>query len=176
MKKPAINRVLQVCMVVDDLDAYVKHWNNDYGIGPWALFNFNESTLEQQRVEGADGKWGTRMALCNALNIQLELVQPLYGETTHMIFLREHGPGLHHLAIEPSGGFETWVENLKERSKDHFILGGNEKGSHGEREFEYVDLRDELGAILETYNDFNDFQPGPNPVAGTYPPSGAKEV
>lgn len=170
MQKPVIKKILQISIVVDNLDSYMKCWNNDYGIGPWTLLNFNENTLDKQRIDGVSGKWGIRMALCDALNVQLELIEPVYGDTTYMQFLKEHGPGLHHLAIEPCGGFEAWKKALTERNKLNFIIGGNEMGAQGEREFEYVDLRDELGAILETYYDTNGFIPGPNPAAGTYPP------
>ncbi len=69
MKKPAIEKILQISIIVDDLGAYVKRWNDDYGIGPWTLMNFNESTLDKQRIEGKDTKWGIKMALCDALNI-----------------------------------------------------------------------------------------------------------
>ncbi len=86
-----------------------------------------------------------------------------------MQFLKKNGPGLHHLAIAPNGGFEAWAETLKEIGKYEFIVGGNEQGSQGEREFEYVDMTDELGCILETYYDTNGFKPGPKLLAGTYP-------
>ena len=170
MAEPAIDRVLQISMVVDDLEAYVKRWNDEYGIGPWTLMEFNEHTLKAQRIEGKAQKWGMKMALCNALNIQLELIQPLYGDTTYMRFLQEHGPGLHHLAIEPAGGFPAWAERLRERGGPGFVLGGNEAGQRGERQFEYVDLRRELGTIFETYYDTGGFQPGTGTAAGTYPP------
>lgn len=169
MKKPAIDKILQISIILDDLDAYMKRWNDDYGIGPWVRLNFNENTLDEQRIQEQPAKWGIKMALCDALNVQIELIEPVYGDTTYMRFLKEHGPGLHHLAIAPNGGFEAWKEGLRERGKLSFIIGGNEKGAAGEREFEYVDLRDELGVILETYYDTNGFIPGPNPAAGTYP-------
>lgn len=164
-----IEKILQISMVVDDVHAYVRRWNDDYGIGPWTFLHFDENTLDAQRIGGAPGKWGIDMALCDALNVQIELIEPLYGDTTYMKFLKENGPGLHHLAIEPKGGFPAWKDFLAERGKDHFIVGGNEMGAQGQRQFEYVDLRDELGAILETYYDTDGFKPGPRPFAGTYP-------
>lgn len=175
MPEPAISRVLQVSIVVDDLEGYVRRWNDTYGIGPWVLMEFNEYTLQAQRIGGKKAPWGMKMALCDALNIQLELIQPTYGETTYMQFLREHGPGLHHLAIEPEGGFPAWEKRMRERGAQPFVLGGNEAGAQGQREFEYVDLRGELGAIFETYYDTGGFQPGAGPLAGTYPPDAQKE-
>ena len=171
MEKPAIKKILQLSMIVDDLDAYIRRWNDDYGIGPWTILEFTEKTMHELRIQEVPEPWGMRMAMCDALNIQLELIQPLYGETDYMIFLREHGPGLHHMAIEPAGGFEAWCAGLKARGKLHFILGGNELGAKGEREFEYVDLRDELGSVFETYYDTNGFEPGSANFVGTYPPA-----
>ena len=171
MEKPAIKKILQISMIVDDLDAYMRRWNDEYGIGPWTILQFNEKTLLRQHIKGKDEPWAMRMATCDALNVQLELIQPLYGESDYMVFLREHGPGLHHIAIEPAGGFPVWAEGLKARGVDHFLLGGREQGAQGQREFEYVDLRADLGTIFETYYDTNGFVPGPAPFAGTYPPS-----
>ncbi|MBE6009037.1 MAG: glyoxalase [Lachnospiraceae bacterium] len=169
MAEPTIKKILQISMVVDDAKRYAKCWNDDYGIGPWTFLHFDETTLDAQRIEGAPAKWGVELALCDALNVQIELIEPLYGDTTYMQFLKEYGPGLHHMAVEPTGGFPAWKEFLQARGKDHFIVGGNEMGAQGQRQFEYVDLRDELGVILETYHDTDGFMPGPVPFDGTYP-------
>lgn len=167
--EPKIKKILQICMVVDDVKKYVKKWNDAYGIGPWTFLHFDETTLDEQRIDGAPAKWGIDMALCDALNVQIELIEPLYGDTTYAQFLKEHGPGLHHLAVEPTDGFPAWADFLKERGKDQFVIGGKEMGAQGARQFEYVDLRDDLGAILETYHDTDGFEPGAGPFVGTYP-------
>ena len=170
MKEGAIKKILQISMIVDDLEAYLRRWNDDFGIGPWILMEFNENTVDEQYIHEKPEKWGVKVAVCNSLNVQLEMIQPLYGDIDPMLFLKSHGPGIHHIAVEPTGDFPAWKEKLREMDKLHFLYGGKEAGASGVREFEFVDLQKELGAVMETYYDTGGFVPGPSTFRGYYPP------
>ena len=145
-KEPAIKKLLQVSMVVDDLEAYVKRYNDEYGIGPWHILEFDENSVKKMHINGEDAKWGIKLAFCDSLNVQLEFIEPTYGESPYMTFLREHGPGLHHIYADTEPGFMS-----KMVGKGYTpIVGGEERGG---RKFNYLDLGKELGCIMEFIED-----------------------
>ncbi|GEO26443.1 hypothetical protein AAC03nite_22280 [Alicyclobacillus acidoterrestris] len=42
----------RLCVVIDDIDRYAKTYNDDYGIGPWAFFDFNGDTIDDMTLRG----------------------------------------------------------------------------------------------------------------------------
>jgi methylmalonyl-CoA/ethylmalonyl-CoA epimerase len=44
--KPLFEKVLQIAMVVEDCDEAVKKWADDYGIGPWKIYEFNPANRQ----------------------------------------------------------------------------------------------------------------------------------
>ena len=95
MSKPPFTKVIQVGVVVKDVDKTVERLS-ELGIGP-----FNEMKLPEGRVGWfrgdpmhADFKiFGAMMG-----DIQLELIQPLSGNSPHMEFLQTKGEGIQHIA------------------------------------------------------------------------------
>lgn len=90
--------VKQVCVVVRDLDAAVRRYHDDYGIGPWYLFRYED-------IEGVVGgdrvKFSVRVALTRIdERFEWELIQPLDDRSIYSEFLRERGEGVHHVAVD----------------------------------------------------------------------------
>jgi len=162
--KPVFTKVNQICMVVDDIYAYMKRFNDDYGIGPWVVLHFDSSNTTDMILNGQREDFDIRLALCDALNVQLELIQPLSDNSDYANFLRTHGPGLHHLSLEPADGYSKIREFLKERGRNETLIGGMDAGG---MEFAYVDLRPELGFINELFNPPENFVMPP--AEDTYP-------
>ena len=46
MRDPVFTGALQVAVVVTDLDVAMKTYVEDYGIGPWEIYEFNPDTME----------------------------------------------------------------------------------------------------------------------------------
>ena len=45
MRQPAFTETLQIALVVRDLEATMRTYVDDYGIGPWAIYEFNPDTV-----------------------------------------------------------------------------------------------------------------------------------
>ena len=90
---------VQVGMVVSDLDQTLEKFQSLLGIGPFRMAEYppagEEGCLREYQGKPAD--FTARFCFFHFGNIELEVIQPLTGNSIWSDFLREHGPGLHHL-------------------------------------------------------------------------------
>ncbi|MFD1250561.1 VOC family protein [Nocardioides ginsengisoli] len=92
--------VTQLAWVTDDLDATEQALGATLGAGEWARMpgvRFEPDTC-RYRDEPAD--FVADISLSYAGDLQLELIRPVAGESIYSEFLRERGPGLHHVCCE----------------------------------------------------------------------------
>jgi methylmalonyl-CoA/ethylmalonyl-CoA epimerase len=158
MKKPVFDKVTQISVVVDDLYAYMKRYNDVYGIGPWIVLHFDKRNTNDMIIKGQRKNFDIKLALCGCLNIQWELIQPLDENGTYAEFLRRHGPGIHHVCLQPAEGYQEFRKFLAARGFGETLIGGTDAGG---MEFSYVDLTKDLGFIAEFMNPPKDFVPPP---------------
>src|SRR5262245_54439633 len=99
MLDPAFTDTLQVAMVVRDLDATMRAYVDDYGIGPWEIYEFNPDTVRDMRENGEPVARSWRLALARVGQVQWELIQPLDEESIYARFLAAYGEGVHHVGV-----------------------------------------------------------------------------
>jgi len=160
-KKPVFTNILQIGTVVKDCDATVRKFADDYGIGPWNIYEFNPDTVSDMIIEGKPVNYAMRLALCNIGNVQWEIIQPKDDISLYARFLKEHGEGLHHVAFDTEN-YEETVEFYKKKGKPVF-QGGTWKGLT----YTYLDSLNDLGIVAEIYKLDPDFK-WPEPEA-VYP-------
>ena len=91
----SFTRVIQVGLVVRDVEKTVERLTS-LGIGP-----FNEMVLSPEREEWfRDKRMYADFKIYGAMigDIQLELIQPLSGDSPHKEFLESKGEGIQHIA------------------------------------------------------------------------------
>jgi hypothetical protein len=163
-KKEIFTGVTQISIVVDDIHAYMRRYNDDYGIGPWTILRFDGSNTREMKLWGRREDFEIRLAICDCMNVQLELIQPLGENGDYAEFLRRNGPGVHHVCMGLAKGYEKTREFLSGRGFEETLIGGVDSGG---MEFAYVDLTKDLGFVLEMMNPPEDF--APPPPEGFYP-------
>ena len=159
MPEPAFTETLQVAIIVRDLDKAVRTYWDDYGIGPWSIYEFNPDTVEGMHQDGEpiDASW--RLALTMVGSCMWELIEPLDDRSDYARFLAEKGEGVHHVAVGlPS--FDGFVERTKAKG-EKLVLGGTYNGVT----FAYFPTKDDLGVVTEG---FSAIPEGQEPDA-TYP-------
>ena len=108
MQNKTENWVLtQVGVVVKDVEKVVERLG-ELGIGPFdkmALPPEREEYFREKRMYAEFDIRGTRMG-----NVQLELIQPLEGDSPHREFLETKGEGIQHVMYQ--------VDNLEETVKE----------------------------------------------------------
>lgn len=146
MREAAFTETLQVALVVRDLEAAMRTYVHDYGIGPWAIYEFNPDTVRNMTAEGEPVECAWRLALARVGQVHWELIQPLDERSTYGQFLAEKGEGVHHVGVAvPS--YDRAIAAVAERGRE-IVLGGEYNGVT----FAYLPTGDDLGVITEIFD------------------------
>ena len=132
--------IVQVGILVRDVEKAAKKLERLVGIGPFEIL---EPDYRDLTYRGKTGRFKMRIALARAGPVQVELMQPLYGETIYVEFAQRKGYGLHHLGIKT----ENMEQSVKEMQDKGFkvIQSGNRPGV----KWAYLSTEEETGVIFE---------------------------
>jgi methylmalonyl-CoA/ethylmalonyl-CoA epimerase len=145
MAEQLLTEVIQLCVVTTDLDRAIGIWSDKYGVGPWHVFTLDSSQMEST-VHGRPAELGMRIAVTQFTpNMQLELIQPLDGNSIYAESLTTHGgrDHVHHIKCDNADHDATIA---------HFRSIGVEaaqSGKLGELRYAYFDTEDDLGFAIE---------------------------
>ena len=82
----------QVAYIVEDMDQAVPRYEALFG-----PFTVSEQTLPDCTVRGATTDLEMKMAVSSSSPVEIELIQPVKGESPWSEHLASHGEGLHHV-------------------------------------------------------------------------------
>ena len=99
MREPVFTETLQIALVVRDLEATMRTYVHEYGIGPWEIYEFNPDTVAEMVKDGEPAEYALRIAVTMVGSVQWELIQPLDDRSMYAEFLATKGEGLHHVAV-----------------------------------------------------------------------------
>lgn len=138
-------RIIQIAIVVRDAEKAAKRYGELFGIGPWRLVDLSPANviLHGKPLKNYDGV--IRAALANLGDIQLELLQPLHGPSTHMEFAKQHGQGVHHVSFGPVPNHDEMLADLRKAGygiEMQGLLGGAIT-------FTYMATQEDLGTVFE---------------------------
>ncbi len=98
------------------------------------------------KVFGERKNYTAKIAMCNVGDVEIELLQPTDDISDYSRFLKEHGEGVHHLAVqEDKAEFGKIMEARKIPEITSGIIDGFAK-------YQYFDTQKDLGFITETYD------------------------
>lgn len=159
--KPKFTEVVQICSVVEDLDKTVQIYEDVYGIGPWLYTGEDDFRFYKGKtfVRGRQVDFEARIACCYALNISLEIIQPLDDKSHYAEFLREDGQTMQHMMVKPTNNDQFGLMNfLRTRGNPPLFEGWVGSKPFTEQYWcNYTDARKDLGFIIELAH-------GPTPV------------
>jgi len=97
INKLGLPTIIQIGMVVRDLEKAIHYYESVLGLGPFVKpkIIFTEKYYYGNLVES---KW--IMGFCSLGSVELEIIQPITGQTVYHDFLKEKGEGLHHLGFD----------------------------------------------------------------------------
>ena len=148
-------KLLQIGIIVEDLDAAVKHYEEDFGMGPWEIGGSPD--FPDFKIDGVLSGPVTRAAFLKAFGMELELIEPT-APSAYKTWLEEHGPGIHHIAVLTKDPTEKVLEKCEKLTGKKTWLRGT--GESVGCDFSYVDLTKELGIFVELYNEDRSAQAG----------------
>ena len=93
MRLPAFTETVQLAIVVRDLDAAMRTYVHDYGIGPWEIYEFHPGNVADMREDGEPVERSWRLAIAYVGQVQWELIEPLDEESVYARFLAGRAAG-----------------------------------------------------------------------------------
>ena len=139
-------QTLQVSVVVPDLEAAMRTYVEDYGIGPWNIYGFNPGNVSGMHERGTPVERSWRLALAQVGDVQWELVEPQDDGSVYARFLAEHGPGVHHVGVAVPD-YQATLDELGARGHE-VLLGGTYNGVT----FAYLSTDRDLGVVTEMFD------------------------
>ena len=162
MREPIFTGTLQVSVVVPELEAAMRTYVEQYGIGPWDVYEFHPGNVQGMHERGQPVERSWRLALAQVGEVQWELVEPRDEDSVYARFLAEHGTGVHHVGVAVSD-YERTLAELGDRGHD-VLLGGTYNGVT----FAYLSTDRDLGVVTEIFDGAPGRDQQPDAV---YPPA-----
>ena len=147
----------QICIIVDDADAYAKRYSELFGIPiPEVHVTDGHSETEAEYYgEATEAK--ARIYHWHFGNVGFELLQPLGPKSVWQDWLDEHGPSVHHVAfrVKDSEGVAREFARLGYPvTQKGFYTGRHPNGGHTGM-YTYLDTGDALGTVFELLEHFD---------------------
>lgn len=149
-REPELTETGQIGMVVRDLDATIRRYVEDFGIGPWTIFEVGPENASNLMHEGKPLEGRCRSAAAMVGSVMWELTQPLDDKGIFARFLREKGEGVHHIAVHTRDYYGLVAEY--ERRGVTFPLSGSFAGI----DVAYLPTERSHGVILEIFSGMPD--------------------
>lgn len=138
--------IRQMGYVVDDIDAAMRHWIDDLGVGPF--YYIEEQPFVNFRYKGAPSSPVISVALAHSGGVQVELIQQRNDEpSAFREFLDSGEEGLQHVAFWTT----SFDEHVREAGRRHMVAlqdGWSGSGRPDER-FAYFTHRGHRGTVVE---------------------------
>jgi methylmalonyl-CoA/ethylmalonyl-CoA epimerase len=145
MREPVFIETMQIGIVVPDLDAAIRSYEDRYGIGPWSVFEVDPAMAKDVQVHGRPAEYRCRAATTTVGQVMWELIEPLDDTSLFARFLAEKGGGLHHVAVS-TPSFDEAVAAGTATGKPLVL-----SGVFGGIEVSYLPTQDDLGVLLEVF-------------------------
>jgi methylmalonyl-CoA/ethylmalonyl-CoA epimerase len=143
-------KIYQIAWVTRDLEKSMKAWVENLQIGPWTVLTFTEKTLKYLKVDNqtVTEPFKFLIGISWIGDMQLELIQPVYGPTIYQAFIDKHGEGLHHVKERIT---EEATEAVLQEYRDQGI-GVTQTGQFETDFHYYLDSEPKLDFIYELGN------------------------
>ncbi len=102
---------VEICIATRSLETSLKALVG-LGIGPWGLYQFNETTVADRRSYGEPDPYVINVAFAQNGPIIWELMEPVTGAKTLQLALEDREQALHHVAFDGSD------QSIEERRKE----------------------------------------------------------
>jgi methylmalonyl-CoA/ethylmalonyl-CoA epimerase len=141
---------VQIGIVVKDLDRTVRVLTDIFNIGPFHYITYPPEDRPDIQLDyrGAVGNFSHKLAFARLGSVELEIIQPLFGESILTEFLDEHGEGIHHIRLN-TPDLDTSLDFLSQKGI-HPIMSGS--GLRPGTRWVHLDTADQVGFIIEMMN------------------------
>ena len=143
-------RIYQIAFLVYDVEKSMQKWVDLLKIGPWLVVEMNEKNCKNVIENGSPSTEPFKFYSACAMvgEIQIELIQPVFGVSVYEEFMEKHGEGLHHIKeYIPDDQLDETIKNYGEKNLNIIRQGHFVEDIHI-----YLNTMNELGFQLELGN------------------------
>jgi methylmalonyl-CoA/ethylmalonyl-CoA epimerase len=145
MDQPLFSDVVQIGIVVQSAEDTARRYQELLGITDW---HFNE--VDTENGKGANFRSHGEPIEAKALlvwtqlgNVELELIEPKDQDSVYAKFLRERGPGIHHVMFA-TGDYDACLDRMQANGISTLLSGELQN-----TRFQLLDTADTLGVMIE---------------------------
>lgn len=133
----------QVALVVRDIESAARKWADVLSMPVPEIIVTAPGLEVEQTFQGAPSNARAKLAFFQLGQFQLELIEPVGGDSTWQEVLDRKGEGFHHLAFWVDG-MQHSVDFLRDKG-----ISMVQRGDMGEGQYAYFDAEEPLGVTLE---------------------------
>ena len=143
-------KIYQIAWVTRDLEKSMKAWVENLKIGPWIVLTFTDQSLKYLKVDDKTVAEPFKFLIGISWigDMQLEIIEPVYGPTIYEAFIQKHGEGLHHIKERIA---DDAIEGVVQEYRDKGI-GVTQTGQFETDFHYYLDTEPKLDFIYELGN------------------------
>lgn len=134
---------VQLGYVVRDLAAAEVWFQEVLGVPAWTRME-NMTFGADCRYRGRPADYAAHLSIGYLGDTQIELIEPLRGESPYTEFLESRGTGLHHLAFDVPD-FDATIDALGETGLEPIAVGSVGPGNR----FAYFDCESAQASVIE---------------------------
>lgn len=138
-------KICHLGIIVPDVEKAVKIYEEVLGIGPWVIGD-SSPFFDDKIVNGKPGMY-VRNAVFTGEGYEIELIMPLTDDGVYAEWLRDKGPGLHHIKFETNDSHDEICSQIEAASGRKPYL--HVEWPDGRTLVDYADLLRECGLLIE---------------------------
>lgn len=154
MSKIDLNRYMHVGVVVENIEAALEKMQKVFNLEGYTITDFPPREMKKEDVQlfyrGKKNWFTARFCFIKMGHSEIELIEPVEGESVWRDFLNEKGEGVHHLKYEVDSLNEA-IRYFKEKGIP-CCQYGSAVGRNLGKTWAYFDTTRELGYVIEVLN------------------------
>lgn len=139
-------QICQIAEVVKDVETVMKRLYEDFGIGPWDVYEYGPHNIQDSLYRGRPNTQRYALAVAWHHGLQFELMSPIDGFSIYNEFIEKQGYGLQHIKLY----YKDCAKAIADYQKKGYEVV--QSGRIGEDEFYYLESVDKVGATIELGN------------------------
>ncbi len=135
----------QLGFVVADIHSFAAEMEKLLGVGPFEVHEWPPPGIDPESIfNGKPARWRMRIAFARLGNIDIELIQPVEGNSVFQQSLDQNGSCLNHLRFK----VKEFDQAVADVVKKGYPLISSGKGVHAGSRWAYFDTRSILNGLF----------------------------
>jgi hypothetical protein len=137
-------QIVKIGIVVEDVEKTAARYSELFGVGPWAVHEFSWTNTILHGKPLGSAEVVVKGALADLTGLELELLQPVAGPSSHREFSERHGQGVHHISFGHVDDADELLAAFRKAGYEIEMSGVRD----GAETVYYMATQEDLGTII----------------------------